>query len=70
MCTTNDRTPIIPESCNVEEDGEVRLVGGPNDFEGRVEVCLGGVWRRWCGSGLVDTEAAVVCRQLGHGIGG
>ena len=48
----------------------MRLVGGPNDFEGRVEVCLGGVWRRWCGSGVVDTEAAVVCRQLGHGAGG
>ena len=50
----------------------MRLVGGPNDFEGRVEVCLGGVWRRWChsqGSGIVDTEAAVVCRQLGHGAG-
>ena len=48
----------------------MRLVGGPNDFEGRVEVCLGGVWRRWCSSANVDNEAAVVCRQLGHGRGG
>ena len=61
-----------PESCNGGDNGEVRLVGGPNDFEGRVEVCLEGVWRRWChsqGSGIVDTETAVVCRQLGHGTG-
>ena len=64
---------LPPESYDgdLEVDGDVRLVGGPNDFEGRVEVCLGGVWRRWCRSSVrVDTEAAVVCRQLGHGIGG
>ena len=58
-----------PESCS-EDDGAVRLVGGPNDFEGRVEVCLGGVWRRWCSSGDINAEATVVCRLLGHGIGG
>ena len=46
----------------------MRLVGGPNEFEGRVEVCLGGEWRRWCaGSTFVQNiEASVVCRQL-HG---
>ncbi len=27
------------ESCSV--DGEIRLSGGPNEFEGRVEVCIG-----------------------------
>ena len=52
-------------------DGDVRLVGGPNEFEGRVEVCLEGVWARWCHTGgVVDDEARVVCRQLGHDDGG
>ena len=46
----------------------MRLVGGPNEFEGRVEVRLGGVWRRWCATGgRADAETPiVVCRQLGH----
>ena len=49
------------------DDGLVRLVGGPNEFEGRVEVCLKGVWRRWCATGPVDLQASiVVCGQLGH----
>ncbi len=45
-------------------------MGGPNALEGRVEVCLGGVWRRWCGDGVIDVETAVVCRQLGYSDGG
>ncbi len=46
-------------------------MGGPNALEGCVEVCLGGVWRRWCGGNFVlDVEATVVCRQLGYSDGG
>lgn len=48
----------------------MRLFGGPNEFEGRVEVCLEGDWARWCQSGDIDEEADVVCRQLGHDAGG
>jgi hypothetical protein len=48
----------------------VRLVGGPNEFEGRVEVCVDGVWARWCAEGRADNESAVICRQLGHIDGG
>ena len=42
----------------------MRLVGGPNEFEGCVEVYLGGVWARLCrpNSGVT----VVACRQLGH----
>lgn len=45
--------------------GDIRLVGGPNDYEGRVELCYNHMW------GPIDhfynqNTANVVCRQLGH----
>ena len=49
------------DECDV--DGDLRLVGGPNELEGRVEVCLDGVWRRWCSS--TGTAVQVACKQLG-----
>ena len=46
----------------------MRLVGGPNEFEGRVEVCIAGEWGRWCTDSIAvdETNVNVVCRQL-HG---
>ena len=45
----------------------IRLVGGRNKFEGRVEVCQGGQWKTVCNDGWdrSHVEAQVVCRQLG-----
>ena len=47
--------------------GDLRLVGGENESEGRVEICVQGFWGTVCDSGLGQREAVVVCRQSGFG---
>ena len=47
-------------------NGEVRLVGGMVPSEGRVEVCLKGVWGTISDDGFTTHESAVVCKQLGY----
>ena len=52
----------ISTSCT---EGDVRLRDGTNDSEGRVELCVEGVWGTVCDIGWGNPEAQVVCRQLG-----
>ena len=47
-------------------DGEVRLVDGSGPHEGRVEVCINEAWGTVCSNGWSNTDANVVCKQLGY----
>ena len=45
-------------------EGDVRIAGGTNYTEGRVEICRRNEWGAVCNRMWTTTDAAVVCRQL------
>lgn len=47
-------------------NGDVQLVGGTAEYEGRVEVCFNNQWGTVCDDGWGTTDANVVCGQLGY----
>ena len=51
------------------EPDSLRLVGGTVGKNGRVEVCLNGVWGTICADGWDTSDAFVACKQLGMGYG-
>lgn len=54
---------IIDVTCNL---GDIRLVGGSNPLEGRVEVCAYNQWGTVCDDFWGTNDARVACRQLGY----
>ena len=50
-------------------DGEVRLVEGEFEWEGRLEVCFGQRWGTISGDGWTEINSRVVCNDLGYDLG-
>ena len=46
--------------------GMIRLQGGDYSNEGLVEVYCNGQWGTICSTGFDDTDASVICKQLGY----
>ena len=54
---------VVNSNCTTNE---LRLTGGSNQYEGRVEYCVNGVWQSFCDYSWDDSDAYTVCRQLGY----
>ena len=57
----------VPDKCI---HGDVMLVGGTNENEGTVQVCVSDLWGTICDDNWSSNDASVVCGQLGYIVSG
>ena len=60
---------IMSFFCLIEipcDDGDIRLVEGTSEYNGRVEICISGDYYTICDSRWTSADASVTCRQLGY----
>ena len=55
---------LIFHTSLANEEGYIRLTGGQDSSEGRVEIFHNGVWGTVCDDNWDMNEAQVLCRQL------
>ena len=54
---------VTPIEC---DENDIRILDGTREWNGRLEVCLGGHWGGVCEDEFEDIDAAVACRNLGY----
>lgn len=54
----------IPDNCT---HGDMKLVGGSDEYEGTLQICVNSIWGTVCDSGWSYRDASVACSQLGYG---
>lgn len=70
---TNDVVMMNLDITNLSKgctEGDARLLEGITALEGRVEICTNNIWGTVCDNGWGNTDAKVVCRQLGFSASG
>ena len=63
LAPTSDPDSTVFSACT---DGAIRLMGGSNALEGRLEVCINNAWGAVCDNAFSQDDATVVCTQLGY----
>ena len=64
------RSTCIIKFIVVCNDGDIRLQGGSNALEGRVEICNSQTWGTVCDDLWDSIDAGVACVQLGYSADG
>ena len=63
---TSSYLPTVVSTGSTCTYGDVRLVDGSNQYEGRVEVCINDQWGTVCDISWSSADATTVCKQLGY----
>ena len=66
VCCIYNIANAVESNCT---DGNVRLVGGTSQYEGRLEVCVNKAWGTVCDDSWGSAEAKIVCKQLDPSLG-